>query len=97
MTALGVAVTAGMQLEAAPIDLREIAERRDLAKAEVNKDTRIKDLAEDEVARLRAVIDKEYKVEGDSISAYWNYYEAEKVNVRNSNEQIITRPVYASN
>ena len=34
----------------------------------------------------------EYKVPGDSVTAYWNYYEAEKVNVRNSNEQIITRP-----
>jgi hypothetical protein len=34
----------------------------------------------------------EYKVEGDSISAYWNYYEAEKVSVRNKGESIITRP-----
>jgi hypothetical protein len=34
----------------------------------------------------------EYKVEGDSVSAYWNYYEAEKVSVRNKGEAIITRP-----
>jgi hypothetical protein len=34
----------------------------------------------------------QYKVPGDSVTAYWNYYEAEKVNVRNSNESIITRP-----
>lgn len=39
----------------------------------------------------------EYKVPGDSVTAYWNYYEAEKVNVRNSNEQIITRHNYARN
>ncbi|HBY98503.1 MAG: 30S ribosomal protein S13 [Ardenticatenaceae bacterium] len=36
-----------------------------LSKAQINPDTRVKDLAEDEVARLRALIDKEYKVEGD--------------------------------
>ncbi len=34
----------------------------------------------------------QYKVEGNSVEAYWNYYEAEKVSVRNSNENIITRP-----
>jgi hypothetical protein len=39
----------------------------------------------------------QYKVPGDSVTAYWNYYEAEKVNVRNSNEQIITRHNYARN
>ena len=32
---------------------------------EVNPDTRVKDLAEDEVARLREVIEKNYRVEGD--------------------------------
>ena len=32
---------------------------------EVNPDTRVKDLAEDEIARLREVIDKKYRVEGD--------------------------------
>ncbi|ABY92194.1 30S ribosomal protein S13 [Thermoanaerobacter mathranii subsp. mathranii str. A3] len=36
-----------------------------LAKAGVNPDTRVKDLTEEEVSRLREIIDKEYKVEGD--------------------------------
>lgn len=36
-----------------------------LSKAGVNPDTRVKDLTEDEVSRLRDIIDKEYKVEGD--------------------------------
>lgn len=36
-----------------------------LQKTEVNPDTRVRDLTEDEVARLREVIDKEYQVEGD--------------------------------
>lgn len=36
-----------------------------LAKAQVNKDTRVKDLTEDEVSRIREIIDKEYVVEGD--------------------------------
>lgn len=36
-----------------------------LAKAGVNPDTRVKDLTEDEISRLREIIDKEYKVEGD--------------------------------
>ncbi len=34
----------------------------------------------------------EYKVDGDSISAYWNYYENEKHTVKNKNEQKIIRP-----
>lgn len=34
----------------------------------------------------------EYKVEGDSVSAYWNYYENEKHTIRNQNEQKIVRP-----
>ena len=34
----------------------------------------------------------QYKVPGNSVEAYWNYYEAEKVNVKNSNESITTRP-----
>ena len=34
----------------------------------------------------------QYKVPGNSVEAYWNYYEAEKVNVKNANELIITRP-----
>ena len=36
-----------------------------LAKTGVNPDTRVKDLTEDEVIKIREVIDKEYKVEGD--------------------------------
>ena len=36
-----------------------------LAKAGVNPDTRVKDLSEEEVIKLREIIDKEYKVEGD--------------------------------
>ncbi len=36
-----------------------------LAQTGINPDTRVKDLTEDEVAKLREVIDKEYKVEGD--------------------------------
>ncbi len=36
-----------------------------LAEAAVNPNTRIKDLTEAEVGRLREVIDKNYKVEGD--------------------------------
>jgi hypothetical protein len=35
----------------------------------------------------------EYKVEGDSLSAYWNYYEQEKSKIRNKNEQKISRPL----
>ena len=36
-----------------------------LAKTGINPDTRVKDLTEDEVIKIREVIDKEYKVEGD--------------------------------
>ncbi|MCK4831470.1 MAG: 30S ribosomal protein S13 [Anaerolineales bacterium] len=36
-----------------------------LAKAGVDSDTRVKDLVESEVARIREVIDREYRVEGD--------------------------------
>lgn len=36
-----------------------------LQQSEVSPDTRVKDLAEDEVARLREVIDRNYQVEGD--------------------------------
>jgi len=38
--------------------------RQILAAAAVNPDTRVKDLAEEEVARLRQVIEDGYKVEG---------------------------------
>lgn len=36
-----------------------------LEKTAINPDTRVRDLTDDEVSRLREVIDKEYKVEGD--------------------------------
>ena len=36
-----------------------------LAAAGINPDTRVKDLTEEEVAKLRAIIDKNYTVEGD--------------------------------
>ena len=36
-----------------------------IAAAEVNPDTRVRDLTEDELARLREAIDKSTKVEGD--------------------------------
>lgn len=35
-----------------------------LVKTDINPDTKVKELAEEEVSRLREVIDKEYKVEG---------------------------------
>ena len=36
-----------------------------LAEAGINPDTRVKDLTEDEVVKIREIIDKNYKVEGD--------------------------------
>ena len=36
-----------------------------LAATGINPDTRVKDLTEDEIAKLRDIIDKDYKVEGD--------------------------------
>ncbi len=36
-----------------------------LAKTGINPDTRVRDLTEDEVAKIRALLDEEYKVEGD--------------------------------
>ncbi len=36
-----------------------------LARAKVDPNTRVRDLAEDEVTRIRSIIDAEYKVEGD--------------------------------
>jgi small subunit ribosomal protein S13 len=39
--------------------------RQLLRKTNVNPDTRVRDLTEDEVHRLREVIDRDYKVEGD--------------------------------
>jgi small subunit ribosomal protein S13 len=39
--------------------------QRILAQANVNPDTRVRDLTEDQVNRLREIIDRRYKVEGD--------------------------------
>lgn len=39
--------------------------RNILERARVNPSTRVKDLTEDEVSRLREIIDREYRVEGD--------------------------------
>ena len=39
--------------------------REILAKTGVSPDTRVRDLTEDEISKLREVIDHEYKVEGD--------------------------------
>lgn len=39
--------------------------REILQKTGINSDTRVRDLTEEEVSKLRETIDKEYKVEGD--------------------------------
>ena len=39
--------------------------RKILAEAGINLDTRVKDLTEDETAKLREIIEKQYQVEGD--------------------------------
>ena len=36
-----------------------------LAKTEINPDIRVKDLSEEQVSKVRELLDKEYKVEGD--------------------------------
>ena len=36
-----------------------------IAKTGINPDTRVRDLSEDEVAKIREVLDADYKVEGD--------------------------------
>ncbi len=36
-----------------------------LAEAGINPDTRVKDLTEDELSRIREIIDRDYTVEGD--------------------------------
>jgi small subunit ribosomal protein S13 len=41
------------------------AAREIVQKTRVNPDTRMRDLTEDEVHRIREVIDRDYKVEGD--------------------------------
>ena len=42
-----------------------VSSNKILAAADVNPDTRVKDLTDEEVARIRDVIDGEYPVEGD--------------------------------
>nr|MCR4841050.1 30S ribosomal protein S13 [Lachnospiraceae bacterium] len=42
-----------------------VSSNRILEKAKVNPDTRVRDLTDDEVARIRDVIDAEFMVEGD--------------------------------
>lgn len=39
--------------------------RKILRQTQISPDTRVRDLSEDEVSRLREVIDKEYRVEGE--------------------------------
>ena len=39
--------------------------RKILQKTGINPDTRVKDLNNDEISKLREIIDREYKVEGD--------------------------------
>ena len=39
--------------------------REILAKTGINPDTRVRDLTETEVAKIREVVDRDYKVEGD--------------------------------
>ncbi len=41
------------------------ASQKILAKTQVDPETRVRDLTEDEVARIREVVDREYRVEGD--------------------------------
>lgn len=36
-----------------------------LSKTGINPDTRVRDLTDDEISKLREIIDKEYRVEGD--------------------------------
>ena len=41
-----------------------VLSKKILTQTRINPDTKVRDLAEDEVSRLREIIDKEYKVEG---------------------------------
>ncbi len=43
----------------------DTSSNRILAQTNVSSETRVKDLTEDEVARLRELIDREYVIEGD--------------------------------
>jgi small subunit ribosomal protein S13 len=46
----------------------EFSIQQNFGKAQVNKDTRVKDLTDGEVARIRETIDKQFIVEGDLAS-----------------------------
>ncbi len=64
----GVDLPRDLRVEAALPHLYGIGwslSRRILVQAQVSPDTRVRDLSDDEVARLREVIEREHKVEGD--------------------------------
>ncbi len=64
----GVDLPRDLRVEAALPHLYGIGwalSRRILAQAQVSPDTRVRDLSDDEVARVREVIEREHKVEGD--------------------------------
>ena len=42
-----------------------VSSNKILAKANINPDTRVKDLTDDEVAKIRDIIDEDFLVEGD--------------------------------
>lgn len=64
----GVELPAGKRVEVALTYIYGIgltSSRKILAQTGVNPDTRVKDLTESETVKLRNVIEREYKVEGD--------------------------------
>lgn len=64
----GVDIPRGQRVEIALTSIHGIGQalsRNILARANVSADTRVKDLNDDEVSRLRELMDREYKVEGD--------------------------------
>jgi len=64
----GIELPAGKRVEIALTYIYGIglsSSRKILAQTGVNPDTRVKDLTENEIASLRNVIEREYRVEGD--------------------------------
>jgi small subunit ribosomal protein S13 len=64
----GVDIPRDRRVEAALLAIHGIGARTSqqiIRRTNVNPDTRVRDLTEDEVNRLRELIDREYKVEGD--------------------------------
>ena len=64
----GVDIPRDRRVEAALLAIYGIGARTSqqiIRRTNVNPDTRVRDLTEDEVNRLRELIDREYKVEGD--------------------------------